>query len=498
MSSKWSRLADTVGLEFVACIVSVYGVGQGFSNLLLDAARNYTLRDTLHLSAADAAMVTVVSRMPWSMKTLYGLLSDVRPINLRKRTPYMKLSAVAGALGWALMAAPGLQHTPLSAGLCIALGSLAVAVPDVMIDAAVAEASRAYQQQEINSTLQSICWGAWALFSIAAASASGFMVASIGARNMFWFLLLGACGVYIPAAARALGRFDYAPASSEAGIELRALRAAADAPDAPDAAPTSDHAALTKLAFAIAGAAVALGLGGALIALHSEHWAPRMTLSATVVVFVCATIYTMLRGIGDPAHGRALSRAALFIFLREATQPSLEAPMFYFLVDLGFTPQFMGMLTTVSLVAMLLGTIVYERYFATMKYRRVFALAQGLLVLCSLLDIVLVSGAATARGVPPRAFVLGDSLVSPVVGRLAMMPMFALASRVVPPGTEATTFALLMACSNFGSDVSSVFGSALYTLLDENLLLCSCIRTMARFIPFVLIYTLVTNQDELP
>ena len=61
---------------------------------------------------------------------------------------------------------------------------------------------------------------------------------------------------------------------------------------------------------------------------------------------------------------------------------------------------------------------------------------------------------------------LGDATLTPVVRRLFLMPMFVMASKLVPDGSEATLFSVMMSLSNFGFDVGTYFGGMLLVIFN--------------------------------
>ncbi len=126
-----------------------------------------------------------------------------------------------------------------------------------------------------------------------------------------------------------------------------------------------------------------------------------------------------------------------------------------------FSAEFVGYINSMGYFAMFLGIGVYSRYLKRWSYRSIFITVQILLVFTNLLDLVLVTRLNLRLGIPDAVFILGDQTISPVVKRLYLMPMYVLASKVCPDGTEATLFSVMMSLSNFGYDCGSIFGSIL-------------------------------------
>jgi len=169
-----------------------------------------------------------------------------------------------------------------------------------------------------------------------------------------------------------------------------------------------------------------------------------------------------------------------------------------------FDPEFVAMMSVVGFASLTAGTALYNRYLSHVQYRAIWRGTQIIFVLLNLLDYVWVSRWNLALGIPDRAFVLGEEVLSPIFARIAAMPMFILAAQLCPPGIEATLFAFTMGLSNFGSKIGSYMGIGLLHVLGgvhaphfENLRLLVLIRSLTRALPILLIPYLVPRGTPL-
>ncbi len=165
--------------ELIA-ILTVYFV-QGILGLARLAV-SFFLKDELGLSPAQVSGLFGIVALPWIIKPVFGFISDGLPIFGYRRRPYLILSGLLGTISWVSLAT--VVHTPLQATLAIALGSLSVAVGDVIVDSLVVERARAESQADAGS-LQSICWGATALGSLITAYFSGLLLQHFTTRTVF-------------------------------------------------------------------------------------------------------------------------------------------------------------------------------------------------------------------------------------------------------------------------------------------------------------------------
>lgn len=164
----------------LAAILLVYFV-QGILGLARLAVSFY-LKDDLGLTPAEVAALTGIATAPWTIKPLFGFISDGFPILGYRRRPYLILSGILGALSWLAMAT--VVSTAWAAIAAITLSSLAVAVGDVIVDSLVVERARRESQGDAG-TLQSLAWGTSAVGGIITAYLGGLLLEYVGTRFVF-------------------------------------------------------------------------------------------------------------------------------------------------------------------------------------------------------------------------------------------------------------------------------------------------------------------------
>ncbi len=163
-------LGQPLTLELSA-ILLVYFV-QGILGLARLAV-SFFLKDDISLSPAEVSALMGIAALPWTIKPVFGFMSDGLPIFRYRRRPYLIISGVLGAIAWLSMAT--LVHTPMAATAAILLSSLSVAISDVIVDSLVVERARAENQGEAG-TLQSLAWGASAVGGLITAYLGGILL----------------------------------------------------------------------------------------------------------------------------------------------------------------------------------------------------------------------------------------------------------------------------------------------------------------------------------
>ncbi|QHG15207.1 folate/biopterin family MFS transporter [Nostoc sp. ATCC 53789] len=172
-------LGNEPNAELIA-ILTVYFV-QGILGLSRLAV-SFFLKDELLLSPVQVSALLGIVFLPWMIKPVFGFISDGLPIFGYRRRPYLILSGVLGTASWMSLAT--IVHTSWAATLAIALGSLSVAMSDVIVDSLVVERARGESQAKAGS-LQSVCWGASAIGGLITAYFSGLLLQYFTTRTVF-------------------------------------------------------------------------------------------------------------------------------------------------------------------------------------------------------------------------------------------------------------------------------------------------------------------------
>ncbi|MBD2579017.1 folate/biopterin family MFS transporter [Oscillatoria sp. FACHB-1406] len=164
-------------------ILTVYFV-QGILGLAR-LAISFFLKDELGLSPAQTAALLGVAAIPWTIKPLFGFLSDGLPIAGYRRRPYLILAGGLGTAAWIALAT--WVHNGWTATLAILVTSLSVAMSDVIVDSLVVERVR-HEDLENAGSLQALTWGTSALGGIITAYLSGWLLQQFSPQTLFWIV----------------------------------------------------------------------------------------------------------------------------------------------------------------------------------------------------------------------------------------------------------------------------------------------------------------------
>jgi folate/biopterin transporter len=167
----------TPELLAILLVYAVQGI-LGISRL----AVSFFLKDELALSPAEVAAMMGIAALPWTIKPLFGFMSDGLPIFGYRRRPYLILSGLIGVAAWVSLAT--VVHTAAAATFAIVITSLSVAVSDVIVDSLIVE--RARDESLVDSgSIQSLCWGAAAVGGLLTAYSSGLLLEHFSTRTVF-------------------------------------------------------------------------------------------------------------------------------------------------------------------------------------------------------------------------------------------------------------------------------------------------------------------------
>jgi hypothetical protein len=416
----------TLKAAYLPVLITYFAYG---ASGITSVAALYFQKDALGITPAEAAAIAFWVGLPWSMKMVVGVSSDVYPILGSRRKAYLLLGTLCSFGGYAYLALGVSSKTAfLAAVVLVAVGFM---IQDVVADALSVEVAR--NDEEIGH-IQTLGRIALLVGTISVGYASGVLTGVLGPRPVFALAALLPITVAV------------------AALFVRpAERAPAGATPAPrEAGPLGGGRARMVL------------IGGLLYAGFSvalESFA--VPFAQEIVLVVSATlIVVLLQRIG---LSRAVAVSAFVIFLYRAV-PGVGQGYSYWAIDhLKFDAEFLGLLAQVSSVLSLAGLIVFRKPIARRPVSFTIAWVSVASFVLYLPSIGLFYGVNEWLGLSPRAFAFIDTTISAPLGQLAMVPMLMLIARTAPAGAEATMFAIMASLMNLALSASELFTRYLNT-----------------------------------
>ncbi|XP_008794379.2 probable folate-biopterin transporter 2 [Phoenix dactylifera] len=179
---SWFRmLADEMHWSFVFGVVTVNGISQGLGGAIWKVASDYYWKDVQKVQPSAAQVYHGITSLPWIVKPLWGLLTDVLPLAGYRRRPYLILAGLVGAISMLTLSLHDNLHV-VFALMAMTAGSAGVAIADVTIDACVAQNS--INHPALAADMQSLCELSLSIGSLLGFSISGLLVHAISSQGV--------------------------------------------------------------------------------------------------------------------------------------------------------------------------------------------------------------------------------------------------------------------------------------------------------------------------
>lgn len=418
------RVFGSFRLAYLPVLLSYFCYG---ASGITGVAMLYFQKDALALTPAEAAGIGFWLGLPWSMKMVVGVASDVYPILGSRRKAYLLLGALGSFVGYALLATViATKGAYLAAMVLVTVGYM---VQDVVADALSVQVARTDEEMAQVQTL-----GRMALLagSISVGYLGGVLAGAFGSRPVF--ALAAGLPVLVGIGALFVGR----EARSASGGAARA----ADQALADDGPLGGGKARLV----------MTVGLSYAALGVALERF--DVPFAQELVLVVSATLIVLL--LSRVGLSRPVAVAAFVIFLFRAT-PGVGQGYSYWAIDrLGFDQRFLGLLAQASSVLSLVGLVLFRKPITRrpVSFTIFWVTVAGTLLY--LPTIGLFYGANEWVGMSARTFAFIDTTISAPLSQLAMVPMLVLIARTAPRGAEATMFAIMASLMNLALSASEL------------------------------------------
>ncbi|KDP33498.1 hypothetical protein JCGZ_07069 [Jatropha curcas] len=185
----FKMLGNETHWSFVFGVLAVYGISQGLGGAFNRVATEYYMKDVQKVQPSESQIYQGIISIPWLVKPLWGLLTDVLPVSGYRRRPYFILAGLLGVISMLLVSLHGKLHL-VFALLALTTGSCGVAIADVTIDACVAQNSNTHPL--LAPDMQSLCALSSSIGALVGFSISGIFVHLIGPKGIFGLLTIPA------------------------------------------------------------------------------------------------------------------------------------------------------------------------------------------------------------------------------------------------------------------------------------------------------------------
>lgn len=166
---------------------------------------------------------------------------------------------------------------------------------------------------------------------------------------------------------------------------------------------------------------------------------------------------------------------------------------YYFTEYLKFTPVTMGYLNFFSTCAYVLAIFLVNSLFRGVNFKHFFMVCMCASILMHSTNYILLFRFNVQWGISDEIFCFSSAALIQLMGELTFMPIYALGSRLCPPGLEATTYSVFTAIFNMAHFCSCLQGAALTKIFGvtrhnfANLWKLTTIQTSCMFIGVVIL-----------
>lgn len=390
-------------------LLAVQNLNQGLWQMVLLASQDY-FKQYLKLDPGVMAGYMSLISVTWSIKILYGLISDNLPMAGTKRKSYVILMGFLQFVSLLSVYAFEITHG-LSVAILLSISSMCIAFINVVVDAIVCVQARK-DPVHGSQDLMSLAWIANGLGGVAGCLLGGYMTQYCHPKYSFLIfsimgLMLALCGLSL---------------SDECELDEQELQQQLAGQQAREQR----------------------NQGGGFSQMLSKLW---INLGHVYRALLMKEIYMVL----------------LFFLINGFLSPSFGQFSYFFMLNVAHISKFQfAMFGVISRACHVLGTIYYKCYLKDTETRTIIFYSTALSVVSSFIHLAFAMRWNLQIGVSDIVFIVFTDVVFGCLSlALCVLPSLALFARITPAGVEATIFAFLTGIWNFSDGVISPMIGAL-------------------------------------
>jgi hypothetical protein len=434
----WSRLLDICGWRFLVFLFFSQLVTKGMLMTVVYSSMLPLFRN--QVDAATLQIYMMMAMLPWSLKPLIGLASDYILLSGYRKRGWLLVAQVVGMASATVAAF--LVGSPSILLVCCFTGlQFQIALFDLLSEAKYSELRNA--NPSIGSDITTLVQGMHDVGSLSALLFVGFMADNGSFRVLFGLALALSASPLLPTL---LGWLPEVRESSRC-MALVTLE--------------PPNTWRNELPFI--GVVAFCGLSSLVVVALEET--PLVGLVVSFVLLTCCLLGSWR--VFPPL----LTQVALFQVLTTVAQPSMSTALEYFYTAnttcLPDGPHFsysyfIGYTGIVGRIISLAGVVLYQVALSHLRFRPVLLITTVLVALAGLSDLSMVLRFNVKLGIPDHvAYMVGEAIMEPLLGKISWIPVVALISMAVAPGREACSFAFMAGIGNFAGMQAKLSGAVI-------------------------------------
>lgn len=462
MLAYFKRLNEVFGWRFLIYLF--------FSNMILKGILYYLsypimlplFKDILNIPADDTQIYIITTMIPWTIKPLFGLLSDIIEVRGTHKALWLYCGILIGCFGSGLIFLAYENLSVIGITMCFLCIQFEISLIDLMSESTYSAILR-----DNPSSGSDIVTLTQIYQTLGALAASGF-IGVLADDFLYYVVFIIQCILAIsPLVPTFLGWLPERTSGTE--YELKPLLESKGKKQCLRIVSSSEY--IYKMTIVI----IVITLGAPIIGIIINT---RETLNAKLAGFfislVLLSIILFLTYITfvEPDKPNIIFRIALYQSVSYISRPSLSSALSYFYTateDCLFDgPHFtfkyyLTYIGIASSLAYLVGSLLYQIFMSKLKYRVVLIITTCLSCVGSLTDLFIISRLNVRIGISDNvAFVLGGGILQPILKTFEYSISSILIAKVVRKGMEGSMVALMSGIVNFVWMISEIFGAIIY------------------------------------
>jgi folate/biopterin transporter len=482
----YSMLNEQFGSKLLILLFTSQHMVKGLANSFSGEAARWIFK-SYNVPGPHTQVYSGVIGLPWALKPIIGMISDICPIKGYNKAPYILVSSILGVCGFAMV---GMGSNDVAINITVMmmfLCALQASTCDLLTEAKYAEALN--NNPKYGPDLMTYVWSGINVAGIIALIGVGWMISSFGPRVPYMVAIVPAASILYPVYKNYL---QETPRSAE---EQEAV---------------TNEMMEQKEAFFLCILMLVSTVFLTVIGMAFESNAAHFYGVMFVMVVILSAFSITLRPV--------IAKINAFFLVQTSLGIGIDGATFYFYTDTAeqypdgphFSVQFfttvLGLVTSLFSLA---GLFLYNKHMKDWNYRTLLMVTNLLISILSFLDIIMFTRTNVKLGIPDTLFVLGSSVSGTVISQWQWMPGVVLLSQMCPKGMEATMYALLAGCHNLGNTLSAYLGAYILELLNinpaglpneaaqfDNLWVASLIATILPTLTLILIPFLIPDKKQ--
>lgn len=435
---KWFKdLIDTIGIKFILTIIFTQHILKGFILRWVSIPMMY-LYSSLGVDAVTMQRHITIISIPFIMKPILGVISDLIPICGYHKLPYMTIALFMGTIASALIPFLWSYNIFLLTFLLFII-FVQLAVIDLLIEAKYVEKQNEFKEKA--SDIQTFVIMGRSIGTFISIATIGIILSYLDTQWIYMICVPFMIINFIPII------FNWVD-------------------DRKNNNYNDDNVAITikkKVPFKLGVMAVVLTILASIIIIVVV-----LDLSSSIImllIFITAVILILSLYF---TTDQPVFRVAVFFFISGISSISLESSIFYFYTDdvsqYPEGPHFSKFFYTTTIgicetVFNLIGIAIYNKYMTKWSYKKIFTLSAIIITIIGITrTIIFLRWNVTVFGIPDTIFVLLIESFSHTVNAWSIIPSMVLLGKLCPKNTEATVFAILVGTLNMSGAISSYQG----------------------------------------